>query len=184
MTDVAWKALCNYNYLSVDRILIWSFDLSEFIALVFVQNFTTSSTTAHGYKLKPLYLCRTKNIIYLLEISKMLPESHMFDHLVKYPRSNGSVLICDLDWQAQLICAGMLGAVTAWFSDLAADSWLFLHFKTIFLFIFLILLKKYHLSDIQDTPFSIISDTFAVLLVVSHREYSKEWTSVASHSSL
>lgn len=35
---------------------------------------------------------------------------------------NGRVLICDPDWQAQLICASVLGWVTAWLRDLAAGS--------------------------------------------------------------
>lgn len=38
-------------------------------------------------------------------------------------RSNRTVLICDLDRQAQLICASVLGLVTAWICDLAAGSY-------------------------------------------------------------
>lgn len=53
---------------------------------------------------------------------RYLTSRYPFILLNNVGRSSRTVLICDLDRQAQVICASVLGLVTAWICDLAAGS--------------------------------------------------------------
>lgn len=53
---------------------------------------------------------------------RYLTSWYPFISLNNVGRSSRTVLICDLDRQAQVICASVLGLVTAWICDLAAGS--------------------------------------------------------------
>lgn len=119
---------------------------------------------------------------------RYLTSRYPFISLNNVGRSNRTVLICDLDRQAQVICASVLGLVTAWICDLAAGSYCnsVLIFEigfpvesnifSIFIFIFYNGEKKKNFESIQKMFIAMHIRSSVVLFFCVTSQYSKIYT--------